>query len=67
MSETGTHSVTASCHTGDFATGGGALATNGDLIETFPLGTNPPTGWQATTTANNENDITAYVVCVHPT
>ncbi|MFE9613648.1 hypothetical protein [Streptomyces sp. NPDC006012] len=62
--------MTASCNTGDFATGGGALAANGDLVETFPAngsGTTSPTEWTATTTANNPNNITAYVVCVKTT
>ncbi|MFB7790218.1 hypothetical protein ACFC0R_07835 [Streptomyces sp. NPDC056086] len=69
MSETGTRSVTVDCHTGDFATGGGAMAVegHGDLTQTFPVGTNPPTGWTATTTSNDTGDIVAYVVCVHPT
>jgi hypothetical protein len=67
---TGTRTVTARCQNDDFATGGGALATNGDLIETYPANgstTASPTAWTATTTANNPNNITAYVVCVRTT
>ncbi|MFB7595985.1 hypothetical protein [Streptomyces sp. NPDC056160] len=62
--------MTATCNAGDFATGGGALATNGDLVETYPANGGPstsPTAWTATTTANNPNNITAYVVCVDTT
>jgi hypothetical protein len=63
---TGTRTVTVSCNDGDVATGGGFSTGQGSLRDSrpTPVGTNPPTGWQATTTANQP--ITAYVVCATP-
>jgi len=45
-----TYSLTATCNTGDYATGGGAEfpVSTGNIIYSLPVGTAPPTGWAAT-------------------
>lgn len=55
---------TASCPSGDFATGGGAKMSdvnNGYLIDTDPAG---KTGWEASAASNVAQNMTVYVVCM---
>ncbi|MEU9244610.1 hypothetical protein [Streptomyces sp. NPDC048385] len=56
--------ATATCDTGDFATGGGYLvAASGAASENFPGGGTPPTSWTAASTAGQV--VTAFVVCAN--
>jgi hypothetical protein len=50
----------------DYATGGGFMTETGSIRDNFPIGpVAHPNGWQASTTANNPQNITAYVVCAN--
>ncbi|MFD8654676.1 hypothetical protein ACFY13_18555, partial [Streptomyces mirabilis] len=56
--------ATVSCDAGDVATGGGFMTDTGSIRDNFPIGpVAAPNGWQASTTADNPQNITAYVVC----
>ncbi|MEV7981761.1 hypothetical protein [Streptomyces sp. NPDC086519] len=65
VTASGTGLATASCHPGDFVTGGGYTTTTADgVISSNPNGS-PPTSWTATTSVATQ-PITAFVVCATP-
>ncbi|MEU9447680.1 hypothetical protein AB0D85_02990, partial [Streptomyces sp. NPDC048277] len=54
--------ATASCNSGDFATGGGYNTTTaGGVFQSSPIGS-PPSGWSVSTTDATQA-VTAFVVC----